>query len=241
VSAGLLATLALTAIVVSHVGLGQTELAQAAAAKKTALPVLTSPMLRLSCPTLIAVLPVYPRTWFRVPLLKTLFALEQAVPGLSTQPVDKAETKKLFSYLSAESYTPKVTNVGVRRRRDGARGKRSSRRTTRSQPEHIRMFLVTFVIFTQISGRQIFPGEIIYAPGYEIRARAAAEGLRRRSGARRHSRTSGGACHPQFRIFLSSDTSNCFVSGPRVLRRTIFRCLPSVCKRAENAAKHRKH
>mmetsp|Transcript_95555 Transcript_95555/g.139568 ORF Transcript_95555/g.139568 Transcript_95555/m.139568 type:complete len:591 (-) Transcript_95555:59-1831(-) len=68
VSAGLLATLALTAIVVSHVGLGQTELAQAAAAKKTALP---------------------------------------AVPGLSTQPVDKAETKKLFSYLSAESYTPK--------------------------------------------------------------------------------------------------------------------------------------
>jgi len=54
--AGLLATLALTAIVVSHVGLGQTELAQAAT-KKTALPVLTFPMLRLSWPTLIAMLP----------------------------------------------------------------------------------------------------------------------------------------------------------------------------------------
>jgi len=69
VSAGLLAALALTAVVVSHVGLGQTELAQAAAAKKAALP---------------------------------------AVPGLSTLPVhgDHAETKKLFSYLSAESYTP---------------------------------------------------------------------------------------------------------------------------------------
>jgi len=29
-----------------------------------------------------------------------------AVPGLGTQPVDQAETKKLFSYLAADSYTP---------------------------------------------------------------------------------------------------------------------------------------
>lgn len=31
-----------------------------------------------------------------------------AVPGLGTQPVNPAATKKLFAYLSADSYTPQV-------------------------------------------------------------------------------------------------------------------------------------
>lgn len=62
---GVLTAFAMSAVVVSRVGLGSTELAQAAA--KTALP---------------------------------------AVPGLATKPADQAETKKLFAYLSADSYTP---------------------------------------------------------------------------------------------------------------------------------------
>lgn len=102
---GVLAAFALSAVVVSNALVINTELAQASS--KMALPVRIAHACNLVVLRAIA---------SRADRLEGLWnsskpatlSREQAVPGLATKPADQAETKKLFAYLSADSYTPEV-------------------------------------------------------------------------------------------------------------------------------------